>query len=74
MTEPVLFPLSQAMNAKDMLAAAAQRDFTQVLILGTYPDGEVRHASTMTPERELWMLRLREMQLLGLIDSATVPT
>ncbi len=74
MADVVNLPIPLTATARELLVAASRRDFEQVLILGYYADGELRHASTMTRERELWLLSLRMQQLLGVIDGARVPT
>lgn len=66
-------PIPENATAGEMLQSCALRDFDEVLILGTYPDRELRHASTMSRQRQLWMLKIYEAKLLGLIEGATIP-
>lgn len=73
MTGIVNLPIPDSATASEMLEGASRRDFVDVMILGHYADGEMRHASTMTKERELWFLSLRKAQLLGIVHGATIP-
>lgn len=66
-------PIPESASATEMLAGASRRPFTDVLILGVYDDGEIRHVSTLTRKDALWMMRLYEQMLLGLIDGAKIP-
>ena len=66
-------PLPKNATASEILNSCATRGFDEVLVLGTYPDRELRHASTMTLQRQLWMLKIYEAKLLGIIEGATIP-
>jgi hypothetical protein len=72
LSQVVNLPIPETATPRELLVAASRRDFEEVLVLGYYADGELRHASTMTRERELWLLELRKQQLLGIIDAASV--
>ncbi len=74
MSEVKHFPISDNATAQEVLTGCSRRPFKSVLVLGVYEDDdELRHISTETRARQLWMLELYKNMLLGLIDGADIP-
>lgn len=68
----IALPLGDHLSAQDTLAAASHRPFEDVLILGAYEDGLLRHASTMSVAHQLHILELYKLILLGMVENASL--
>ena len=64
-------PVPSTLTAPELLANCATRQFQDVLVLGYYQDGELKHAGTLTVAERLHLLETYKLILLGVIDGAS---